>query len=47
MGVSYPTAKAAVYGAVRLGILEQHEPVSGTRRPKRFVAREILDSYDA
>ena len=47
MGVSYPTAKAAVYGAVKLGILEQHEPVSGTRRPKRFVAREILDIYDA
>lgn len=47
MGVSYPTAKAAIYSAARLGILEELEPIGGMKRPKRFVARRILDIYDA
>ena len=47
MGVSYPAAKASVYEAAMLGILQQQEMPGITGRPKRFVAREILDIYDA
>lgn len=47
MGVSYPAAKASVYEAVGLGILQQHEGSGSTNRKKRFVAREILEIYDA
>ncbi|MCL4373597.1 MAG: Fic family protein [Candidatus Marsarchaeota archaeon] len=46
MKVSYPAAKASVYEAVRLEILQQAG--SGkAKRPKMFVARAIIDIYDA
>ena len=46
MDVSYPAAKASVYEAVRLGILQQIGPEKA-KRLKMFVARAIMDIYDA
>ncbi len=46
MGVSYPAAKASVYEAVKLGIL-QEESNSNAKRQKKFIATSIIDIYDA
>ncbi len=47
LGLSYPAAKAPVYRAVGLGILQQHEGIGSTNRKKRFVAREIQEIHGA
>ena len=46
MGVSYPAAKASVYEAVKLGILQEDEDPSA-KRPKMFIATSIMNMYDA